>query len=98
MKRVFAVVRRRGPAWDDSRSLEEQRNWDLHARFMDALAAERFVLLGGPLEGTAKVLLIIRAEDEAEIRRRLAEDPWTQSDQLRIADLRPWTLRLGQLE
>lgn len=64
---------------------------------MDGLEAEGFVLLGGPLEGTPTFLLIIRAEDELEIRRRLDADPWTDSDQLRIDEIREWTLRLGKL-
>jgi uncharacterized protein YciI len=98
MKRLFAVIRERGPAWDNSRPLEQQDGWQSHAAFMDALEAEGFVLLGGPLEGTSKVLLIIRAHDEQEIRTRLVEDPWTQTDHLRIAEVRPWRLRLGKLE
>jgi uncharacterized protein YciI len=97
MKRLFAVTRERGPAWDHSRALEQQNDWQSHATFMDALAAEGFVLLAGPLVGTPRFLLIIRARDEDEIERRLSEDPWTRSDQLRIVDLRPWILRLGKL-
>ena len=63
MKHLFAVIRERGPAWDDSRPLlEQQDGWHAHAEFMDALAAEGFVLVAGPLEGTRSVLLIILAE------------------------------------
>jgi uncharacterized protein YciI len=65
---------------------------------MNGLKAEGFVVLGGPLEGTPEVLLIIRAEDEAEIRARLAADPWSASDLLRVDRAVPWTLRLGSLE
>lgn len=36
-----------------------------------------FVLLGGPLEGTSEVLLIIRTKDAHEIPVRLWSDPWT---------------------
>lgn len=97
MKRLFAVVRERGPVWEASRPLDSQPDWPSHAAFMNALEAEGFVLLGGPLEGTPKVLLIIHADDETEIRRRLADDPWTKTDQLRIAEVWPWTLRLGKL-
>ena len=97
MKHLFAVIRERGPAWDDSRPLlEQQDGWHAHAEFMDALAAEGFVLVAGPLEGTRNVLLIIRAQDEDEVRGRLAEDPWMRTDQLRIAEVREWRLRLGR--
>ena len=98
MKRLFAVVRSRGPGWDPSRPLEGQREWQAHAVFMNGLAAEGFVVLGGPLEETPDVLLIIRAQDEAEIRARLAADPWSASELLRVDRAVPWTLRLGSLE
>ena len=65
---------------------------------MNALAKEGFVILGGPLDGTADVLLVVRAATADEARTRLAEDPWTQNDLLRISRVAPWTLRLGSLE
>ena len=98
MKPLFAVVRTRGPAWDSSRPLEGQPEWPAHAAFMNGLQADGFVVLGGPLEGTSDVLLIIRAADEAEIRARLATDPWSANDLLRVTRTAPWTLRLGALE
>jgi hypothetical protein len=65
---------------------------------MNGLKAEGFVVLGGPLEGTSEVLLIVGAEDEPEIRSRLAADPWSGNDLLRVVRTAPWTLRLGSLE
>jgi len=97
MKRLFAVTRTRGPAWAPSRPLEAQDDWAGHAAFMNGLAAQGFVVLGGPLEGTPDVLLIVRAGDEAEVRSRLAADPWSASDLLRVVRVVPWTLRLGSL-
>jgi len=94
---VFAVIRTRGPAWQDGRRLEDQVDWPTHASFMNALAKEGFVILGGPLEGTPDVLLIVRADNADEVRTRLAEDPW--ADQLlRVTRVTPWTLRLGSLD
>lgn len=97
MQRIFAVIRTRGKAWDHSRPLEGQEDWNAHAAFMDALHAEGFALLVGPLEGTQKALLIIRAEDAEEINTRLAEDPWTRNGLLWTSEISPWTLRLGSL-
>jgi len=94
---LFMVIRTRGPAWRDTLSLEGQAEWAGHAVFMNALASEGLVILGGPLEGTTDVLLIVRANSAEEIRSRLAEDPWTRSDLLRITRIAPWTLRLGSL-
>ena len=95
--RLFAVIRTRGPAWEESKPLEGQRDWAGHAAFMNALANERFVIVGGPLEGTPQTLLIIRASTPDEIRARLAEDPWAKTDLLRVSRITPWQLRLGSL-
>jgi hypothetical protein len=97
MKRLFAVVRTHAEAWQDALPLEEQRDWFAHARFMDGLHADEFILIGGPLEGTPDVLLAVRAESEDEIYGRFAEDPWTELDLLRLKSVSPWTLRLGSL-
>jgi hypothetical protein len=91
------VIRARGPAWQESRPLEGQDDWAAHASFMNALAAEGFVVLGGPLEGTSDVLLVFRATTPDEVRFCLADDPWTVKDLLRITRIAPWTLRLGSL-
>ena len=97
MKRLFAVIRSRGAAWNDAATLEGQAGWQPHADFMDALHAEGFVALAGPLEGTRDFLLIIRASDPDEIASRLERDPWSGQDMLRITRITPWTLRLGSL-
>jgi len=94
---LFAVIRTRGSAWRASQPLEGQSEWTSHASFMNALARDKFVMLGGPLEGSADVLLIVNADTADEIRSRLAEDPWSRNDLLRIARITPWTLRLGSL-
>lgn len=97
MTRTFAVTRTRGEAWDPSRPLEAQDGWQPHAAFMNALHSDGFVVLGGPLDGTADVLLIVRARDEAEIRSRLQADPWSDTNLLTVARIVPWTIRLGSL-
>ena len=94
---LFAVTRSRGPAWDGGHALEEQAGWSAHADFMDALAAEGFVAVGGPLEQTDDTLLIVRAQDAAEITARLAADPWTRSGLLVVKQIAPWQVRLGRL-
>ena len=98
MPQLFVVIRTRGPAWQDSRPIESQADWAQHASFMNSLVKEGFVILGGPLEGTADVLLVVRAETPDHVRSRLAEDPWAGNDLLRITRVAPWTLRLGSLE
>jgi hypothetical protein len=95
--RLFAVTRTRGPAWQDSLPLEDQDGWKAHASFMDDLQRDGFIVLGGPLEGTPDVLLVVRADTQAAILARLGEDPWTVEDRLRVTRVAPWTLRLGAL-
>jgi hypothetical protein len=73
----YLVERAKGPAWDHSRGRREQAEWDEHAAFMDALAEEGFVVLGGPIgEGDGEdVLLVVDAAGEATLHARLAEIP-----------------------
>ncbi len=93
----FAVFREPAAAWDPSCPMREQARWDAHAAFMDALTAEGFVVLGGPLGDGKQFLLIINAENEAAIEARLAEDPWVPMRLLRIARIEPWQILLGRL-
>ena len=97
MQRPFVVIETRGSAWDDSRPMDDQTDWPAHAAFMDSLAAERFILLGGPLEGTRDVLLVVQAQECSEIVDRLAADPWTQNALLIVKECWPWRIRLGSL-
>jgi len=94
---LFAVIRTRGSAWQASLPMEGQADWDVHASFMTALEREGFVILGGPLEGTPDVLLVVRATSSDEIADRLQSDPWTARELLRLGRITPWTLRLGSL-
>lgn len=95
MKRLFFILRTRGANWNRDRALEEQEGWSDHAAFMNGLAQEGFIVLGGPLEDTPNVLLLAMAESEEEIRTRLADDIWTQQDVLRVERVAPWNLKLG---
>ena len=95
--RLFAVIRTRGPDWQSSLDLEQQPGWREHAVFMNGLLRDGHIVLGGPLEGTPDVLLIMRASSPEEIASLLNPDPWAATDQLRISKIMPWNLRLGTL-
>lgn len=97
MERAFVVLRSRGPAWDDSKSLEAQSEWAAHAAFMDALFEQGFAALVGPLEGTRDALLILRASSASEVVERLASDPWTTNGLLVTKQISPRQIRLGKL-
>ena len=87
------VLHRSGPKWDPARALEEQSDWPAHAAFMDGLVDDGFVVLGGPLADEHRVVHVIEAASEDEIRARLAQDPWNESH-LRIEAIDAWTIRL----
>ena len=81
--------------------MRRQREWEAHAGFMDALAAQGIILAAGPLGGeddAPRVLHIIEAPDAAAVERALAEDPWTAMGLLRTVSIEPWTVLLGTLE
>ena len=94
-RRLFVVLRARGPAYDRGRPLEQQPDWPEHAAFMERLVADDVVRLGGPLDDNGDALLVVWARDEEEVRSRLAADPWTRSGLLEIVRCAPWTVRLG---
>jgi uncharacterized protein YciI len=97
---LFAAIQEHGQEWDESRTLREQREWAAHAEFMDALADEGFIVLGGPLGDERalmidRALLIIEADSEATVRRRLEPDPWIQMGALKVGSVQPWVILLG---
>lgn len=93
MSDYFLVEQAKGPAWDHSRSRREQAGWDAHAAFVDGLAEEGIIVLGGPIgDGDGEnALLIVDADSEADVRARFAKDPWAD-DMLTIETVRPWSV------
>lgn len=96
---LFAVVREAGPGWAAG-GIHEQPAAGEHAAFMSRLVEDGVVLFAGPLagseQGRLRVLLVARGEDEAEIRRCLAADPWLRSQQLPIVSVEPWQILVGE--
>jgi uncharacterized protein YciI len=94
----FAVIREAGPAWIAG-GIKEQPAVNEHAAFMNTLAEEGFVLFAGPLAGSehgrVRALVVLDADSEAEIHRRLAHDPWVPSEQLLTASIEPWKILVG---
>jgi uncharacterized protein YciI len=76
--------------------MREQTSWDEHAAFMNALADEGFVVLGGPVGDVDRFLLVVDAETEEAIHTRFADDPWTPTGMLRVASVEPWEILLGR--
>ena len=96
---LFAVTREAGPSWTPGKGAFEQAGVNGHAAYMNDLADEGFVLFAGPLAGSEhdriRVLLIAEAATEADIHRRLADDPWERDQHIATTLIEPWTLFVG---
>jgi uncharacterized protein YciI len=91
----YAVRREAGPGWAEG-GIAAQRALHEHAAFMKGLVDDGFLLFGGPLSGSehrrVRALLIVDAESAADIQRRLADDPWAQTEQLVTLSIEPWKI------
>jgi hypothetical protein len=74
--------------------MREQDEWDAHARFMDALVEDGFVVLGGPVGDGERILLAVQAEGESEVEARFSEDPWRPMGLLLTDKIEPWEILL----
>ena len=90
----FVLTMINGPRYDPARERREQDGWDEHAAFMDGLVDTGFVVLGGPIGDGEQVMVVAEAPGEAEVRARLAGDPWRPLGILEIGEVRPWTVWL----
>ena len=91
---LYVVRRQRGSPWDWSRDLREQDGWEEHAAFMETLEEERFIVVGGPIDGEREVLHIVRAQSEQAVHDRLAEDNWTKDGRLETVSVEGFTALL----
>ena len=96
--RLYVVRLERGGPWDWSRDLREQDGWDEHARFMNGLVDEGFIVLGGPLEGERETLHVVHAASDEEIRTRFAQDNWASNGMLTVRSVERWTILLAPEE
>jgi uncharacterized protein YciI len=94
----YVVTREAGPGWANG-GISAQPGVDEHSAFMNSLANEGFLLFAGPLARSetdrVRVLLIVNAENEEEVKRRLAEDPWFATGQLATVSVEWWRLLVG---
>jgi uncharacterized protein YciI len=100
IKNTFVAVSEVGPNRDPSKGVREQPFWDEHAAFIDQLVEEGFIFMGGPLldergmpEGA---LLILKAEDENEVREKLKNDPWFHKGILKLESVTRWEIFIDE--
>jgi uncharacterized protein YciI len=92
------VIRSRGPAWNAELPMREQAAWPAHAAFMNALASDGVIVLGGPLGDGTRTLLIIEAPSPEAVHRLLEPDPWTGMNLLTIDSITPWQILLARAD
>jgi uncharacterized protein len=90
MKSTFVIISSAGPNRDRSKGTREQPFWDEHAAFIDQLAAEDFILMGGPLVDEGGAMLIVNADDENAVREKLMDDPWYTHGILKLESVKRW--------
>lgn len=84
----FAVVLSPGPAWDYSRSRDEQIGIMEHRKYMGSLASDSMVM-GGPFEDALGGLAVLRAGSVEEARRIIDQDPGVRTGLMK-ADIHRW--------
>ena len=61
--------------------------WIEHAAFVNALAEEGFLLVGGPpgVAAQHRAMLVVDAESDSDVRKRLLEDPWMKRPEVFVS-------------
>jgi uncharacterized protein YciI len=97
MSKTFVVTSVAGPHRDLTKGTREQLLWDEHARFIDGII-EGFILMGGPFEDEGGAMLIVRADNEREVREKLKPDPWYTHGILHLQSIRRWDIFIDERE
>ena len=92
LKNTFVTISSPGPNRDRSKGTREQPFWGEHAAFIDQLVIEGFVLMGGPLVDEHGAMLIVKADNETEVREKLKNDPWVEHGVLKLESVKRWQI------
>ncbi len=95
MSTTFVVMETAGPHRDFTKGAREQPFWDEHARFIDGIT-EGFIIMGGPFEAEGGAMLIVRAENEEDVREKLQPDPWHTHGILQLHSIRRWDIFIDE--
>ena len=95
MTRHFAVIVRRGAAFDQSRESREQEGFEPHSAHWRQLETAGFVAMAGLMLESKEVLFIIRAESEEDVREKIGGDVWQKTGHAEIARLEAIDIRFG---
>lgn len=93
--RLFAAFVHRADAWIPGLAPQEQVGFADHARFVGELEASGFIAQAGLMQPSNDVLFVFRAESEAEVRQRMAQDPWQKDGHARLGRVEEVLFRIG---
>lgn len=96
MKKSFVIYSAAGPNRDLAKGTREQAYWEQHATFIDALVADGFIRIGGPLPDEHGAMLVVNAASEAEVRDRMRNDPWYVNGILRLVTIKRWEIFIDE--
>ena len=90
--KTFLVISEAGSRRDLSRPTREQDFWDEHGEFIDRLVDEGFMFMGGPLPDEGGAVIMVRAANELEVRKKLELDPWYVHHILTLVSVKRWDI------
>ncbi len=93
---IYLILSTAGPNRDLSRGAREQSLWDEHAAFIDGLVEDGFIMMGGPLEDEGGAVLVVRADDENDVRETMKHDPWYRGGILELTTIKRWTIFIDE--
>lgn len=91
----FAVVVKRGPAFDESKPSKDQDGFEPHSAHWRQLEANGFVAMAGLMQDSMEVLFVIRADSKDEVREKIGGDVWQETGHAEIVRLEPIDIRFG---
>jgi uncharacterized protein YciI len=87
---------RAGPTWT-SGSVREQRDWDAHAEFVDALVERGTFVMGGPFSDNSGSMSLLEGIDADEARRILEDDPFMKNGVFVLEEIREWNVFVDEV-
>lgn len=94
-QRLFAAFVHRTELWDPALAPQDQTGFPDHARFVAELEASGFIAQAGLMIPSNDVLFVFRADSEAEVRQRMAQDPWQKDGHARLGRVEEVLFRIG---
>ena len=90
---MFLVfISRSGPEYDPSLPMQRQSLWAEHAAYVDGLVDDGVFVMGGPLSDNHRVVVVVDADSEDDVRAALARDPWRDTH-LHVDAIEAWSIK-----